>query len=590
MSILVHLKAMKQFAICFLLLLGLLGGCSEHNDEFPGLPESIPQAITLVYSPSPVTAGSTLTGSYTFVESLGLGDASTYSWLADGVVINGATSTTLDLSQPLTDENGSAINVTTATFAFCVLPINSIGTIGQQVCVTPPSVSPIPAVTVGTDNTTPPAEGETLTGAYTYVPGMDVSPESGSTGVWKVGGTNTGTTCSPSNGCTYTVQPADIGQTVEFCVTPTSASGMNGPEVCSTIFNAYNLTITGSLEYRQTLTGTITGGPTFTASYWKVDVDDTTGPVADDNPIKMDNNVHGIITGENTVTSTFQIGTLATITPGPPNDTNSTFLIDDHDWYSGSFSQPALDANQFIGKNIAFCANTAVHGEQCVWASDIQNADGSACTDSNICVTSGIYYDFPDLTKRGIAPIESISATEPPSSSTRLIRPYTTDEIDFARAGTLSYGTGLPIPDGTVVINGIEYALYNHGDPTASRKPVVFCSELIARGESDWSLSVASNTNLVDGYTTAASGGTNNNTAPIISGQNIGFYSRAVMRRDPPAAFDLSAIMGWPLTIPYWNARFDSGNIHATDMSASTDGETVANATDQNLVSCIRLN
>ncbi len=106
--------------------------------------------------------------------------------------------------------------------------------------------------------------GSALTGYYTFSDTAGLS-ESGSTYQWYRVSGGTPTAISGATGTTYTVSSADLGDTLEFCVTPADANG-RGVQVCSSPTStsaaysavASNVAISGNPYPGSTLTGSYT--------------------------------------------------------------------------------------------------------------------------------------------------------------------------------------------------------------------------------------------------------------------------------------------------------------------------------------------
>ena len=107
--------------------------------------------------------------------------------------------------------------------------------------------------------------GSTLTGYYTFSDDDGLS-ESGSTFQWYLClPAGTPTAISGATGTTYTASSADLGDTLEFCVTPADANGP-GVQVCSSPTSmsaaysavASNVAISGNPYPGSTLTGSYT--------------------------------------------------------------------------------------------------------------------------------------------------------------------------------------------------------------------------------------------------------------------------------------------------------------------------------------------
>ncbi|GAD22908.1 IPTL-CTERM sorting domain-containing protein [Acidovorax sp. MR-S7] len=113
-----------------------------------------------------------------------------------------------------------------------------------------------------------PAQGQALTGTYTYTGGDGGSTPGASTFQWRRDGSDiTGATAS-----TYTPVAADAGQTLTFCVTPVSPGGAAGAQVCSqpTATVPANAAPTAS---GVAISGTATVGQQLTGSYTYADAE-----------------------------------------------------------------------------------------------------------------------------------------------------------------------------------------------------------------------------------------------------------------------------------------------------------------------------
>ncbi len=203
--------------------------------------------------------GQVLTGDYTYSDTENdLEGTSTYRWLRDGVEIVGATATTYTLDVA---DDGTMIS-------FEVTPVALTGTL-SGIPVVSSEVGPIlPA------NTAPTATGvavtgtlevgQVLTGDYTF-DDADGDLEGTSTYRWLRDGVEiVGATAT-----TYTLDVLDDGTMISFEVTPVAATGVSpgtavvSPEVgpigaANTVPTASAVTVTGTLEVGQILTGTYT--------------------------------------------------------------------------------------------------------------------------------------------------------------------------------------------------------------------------------------------------------------------------------------------------------------------------------------------
>jgi len=546
---------------------------------------AVPSAAGLSYGPSPVTAGSTLTGAYTFNDTFNLADSSTYYWLANGVVITGANQVTLDTSSPLTDANGNPVVVAGTTFSFCVTPTNSLGITGAPVCVSPPSVlATDPTMAGGSNDQGVPFEGDTITGTYTYVPGDDSSPESGSVGVWKLDGVDSGITCSPANGCEFTLATGDIGKMVEYCIRPVSASGLSGVETCSTAKAGVSIKIQGLFEYGSLINAVTSGFTGVTTNRWLVDTDDMTGPLNDTN--KTVPSYGSSTTLQYTIGTITQAATAGDVLPSPGDTTP-----DDDAWIQNvTGNAPNLVAGHFIGKDIQYClvgSNEYPIGTYpdgiCRNASEFQADNGTPCFDSAQCVKGGIYYDYPDIFKRGVEP-NPIKGFTVSGKTVAFRRPITTDEIEFIRAGTVltlqNYSTSMPLWDGTHTTLGMDFPLYSLGDPSSAHSAIAFCDAQST--VSDYHLPLGSDGDT-DGYT----GPPNNNVAPTDASKNLDLFFGSY--RSNASFGNIGPESGWPFTTQYWNATYDGNTPFKSDFTVTPPASphSAASSSDLYMVLCI---
>lgn len=270
-------------------------------------------------------------------------------------------------------------------------------------------------------------------------------------------------------------------------------------------------------------------------------------------------------------------------------ETNANGIIDDYDWIAAIATVPSTDAGHFIGKDVEFCIITDNgYGTQCVLASSFQASDGSACTDSNACVIGGIYYDYPDLSKRGIEPEVTNGTVLGGGLILHNYRPLTIDELEFAEDGTLSWGLTLNgiTKAGTHTSMGMDFPLYTHSIPTIASDAVTYCQNFIGLGSGDWHLPTADNTFTTDAYT----GAPNMNGAPTVFNQNLGRMASSHIQSS--ATYDnISPAWGWPLGARYWNAHSAAGQIYETDFTifGSTGLQADTGNAGQNLVTCVSI-
>ncbi|MGF1726810.1 hypothetical protein [Photobacterium nomapromontoriensis] len=191
-----------------------------------------PQATDVAIDNMAPTVGETLTGSYLYGDNDGDSEeGSHFVWKQNGKDIEGANQAGFTLTAT---EEGVRIQ-------FCVTPVSAnpdalpnFPATGDQACseqtaaVAPKSGNAPTATAVSTagDHTV----GSVVTGSYTF-DDTDKDLEGQSTFAWK----RDGQALPSETAKTYTLNAADKGAEVSFCVTPISQTGLptSGTEVCS---------------------------------------------------------------------------------------------------------------------------------------------------------------------------------------------------------------------------------------------------------------------------------------------------------------------------------------------------------------------
>ncbi len=206
-----------------------------------------------------IEVGQILTGSYVYADADGdLEGTSTFRWLRDDVAIGGATALNYTLASI---DNGTNI-------IFEVTPVALTGVV-TGLAIQSPAVGPVlpantgPLVTnVSISGTT--EVGQVLTGSYTYAD-LDGDLEGTSTFRWL----RDGVAIAGATTVTYTLIIDDEATVITFEVTPVALTGVligtvvESPGVgpigaANTIPSATAVTIGGTLEVGQTLTGNYT--------------------------------------------------------------------------------------------------------------------------------------------------------------------------------------------------------------------------------------------------------------------------------------------------------------------------------------------
>ncbi len=466
--------------------------CSELSGEIAAATGTAPEATEVNITGSGFV-GVEHTGTYTYSDAdKDQEGTSTFRWLADETPISGATKTTYT---PVSADKGKFLS-------FCVTPVSATGepTTGTEECFK--MTTAISEVTEEApvannvrfnvqDPNTQPEVGATLRGNYDYSQ-PNSKPEGASVAFWKVGDTAQAN-CDDARACDYTIKQADLGKTLDFCVTPKTEFNTEGTQVCLTDkVNPMGIVISGSLEYDQKLIATVHGynGVDAKTGKWNVDVSNQTGPADESNKTLQH-------TGNE-----YQIGA-------------RNGVVDDHAW----FKAPAdLEARDFIGKSVEYCLE--IDGApKCVNAADSSYVNG------------GLRYDAADANKRGIEPIREVTF-----GSIIYHRPLT--QAETVLKDQANFGENLLTAADSVSINGIDWAVYTH----EQADPYKACTELSA--DNSWSLPMgqSNETKYVINYYADAGNG----HAPVMGSNGIGALNKNLISSNSDNNIMMSPVFGWP--------------------------------------------
>lgn len=465
--------------------------CSELSGQIAAATGSAPEASEVGITGQGFI-GVEHTGTYTFSDADNdLEGTSTFRWLADEVAITNATQKTYT---PISADKGKFLS-------FCVTPVSATGepTTGTEECFKmTDAVSEVVEEAPEASNVrfdvqdpnTQPEVGATLRGNYDYSQ-TNGKQEGASVAFWKVGDTAL-ENCEDARVCDYTIKQADLGKTLDFCVTPKTEFNTEGAQVClADKVNPMGIVISGHLEYDQTLIATLHGyeGVDATQGTWKVDVSNQTGPADESNKTVQH-------TGNQ-----YQIGARNSIT-------------DDHTWFA---APQDLEARDFIGKSVEYCVE--INGtEKCENAADSSFVDG------------GLYYDATNADKRGIEPIREVTF-----GSIIYHRPLT--QAETVLKDQVNFGANLLDAADSVSINGINWAVYTH----QQTDPYKACTELYA--DNSWSLPMGQSNETKYVINFYAEG---NGSAPVMGSNGIGALNKNLISSNSDNNIMMSPVFGWP--------------------------------------------
>ncbi|SEG56819.1 hypothetical protein [Vibrio hangzhouensis] len=535
--------------------------CSEATNLIEPVLGSAPEARNVKALGEPFV-GAVVTGSYDFYdEDRDLEGASTFQWKRDNTEIQGAENKQYRV---LDTDDGTRLS-------FCVTPVSATGlpTTGNETCApmdedisikieTPPTAS-------GVGFTGLQEVGQTIVGQYTYHQ-LEDAPEGNSTAYWQVGGIKQDT-CSSATNCELTVTKEHLGNSLSFCVEPKTLLGTpSDTSFCSPNTDAMGIKLTGTLEYDKDLIAIVYGyKESASTGDWIVAIDNQSGPSGD-----------GVGTVQHTG-NIYTIGVRDDVT-----DSNGNGVIDDYDWLT--VGGQSVDARNFIGKDVKYCLSTE-YGERCAFGAEEEG------------VTGGLYFDSNDATKRGIEPIRVMEI-----GALAYHRPLTVAETqlkDQAKMGAL-----IPNAHEADIINGIEWALFNHIGLDTNPEIVKSCRNLYAES-GDWYLPMGTRSTSYDNnfYENSGNAGvpefTNNVDAMVV------LTSEMVSSNGEPG-YQMGPVTGWPVSTSdnagierriYTNAtrrnqpeHAQHGNFYALRFYAGPTGNTQTSTIETGgYVSCVKV-
>ncbi len=536
-------KAYRSFA--FLLPALILAGCNNGDTGFPidPMPNVAPEAQNISVSGdlfgtyhSGLTA--ILHGEYYDQDGDEAGEHR-FRWLRDGAAISGAESYKYTLQNE--DEF--------STISGCITPIAETGVEeGLEVCSTIEvganiDLTTAPSATVSIDHSILAFEGTSVPSKYTFTSNAG-REEGNSLFFWITLDHNIPSihSCDSGQGIDCTVLiPSDMaGKPFESCVLPVDETHLPGALVCDEGIGA-GIELTGSLDYRGQLKANVQGYPNDLTYEWRMDLTNMDGingnqamvDVGDDQPIF-------------TVGSVEQYQTL-----GLP-DYNNNGVVDDHDWQSakvnGEIPSDIYGAYHYIGKEVQFCAITAATpSEVCIDASEVQNTDGSLCTDSTKCVAGGVYFDATQgIQARGVGPTKIIEMTAANGKTVYFHRPITEEE--YKLRSTLGLGNLTSQSATSYESYGIQWTRYQNGAPSTSpgSSPALDYCLNMSTNNKEWSLPVSSDIHNEDSH---AIGG---NQAPTDTELNLKGLADNLTQSN--VTDELSHTYGWPMWGSYHSA------------------------------------
>lgn len=564
------------------------------------------------------TVGATLTAEYTYADADNDSEgASTFKWQRDGVDISGATAKTYTLQNA---DKGASIT-------FVITPIATTGTPTQGSPVASDPItdvsSPVgdtPVITLNAvvkSNSDYPKVGDTLTGSYKYTATASGAADDSSV-VWKADGKAlTDLNCVAGSSCEITLAKAHLGKSLQYCVTPKATDSSSGAEQCSPVEKAYGITLSGTLEFGKTLNLAVYGYTNPTIE-WKVDVDDTTGPVDDSN-----RTVRNTVTSGDTAKS-FLIGDevfkkIIDPSQDPKLDLdksigNKNGIIDDADWAQaslagnvtmdgGSATSNTINAAHYIGKDVEVTITFTETGESPVTLIASQTPE----------VRGGVHYIKSDASKRGIEPVRELTF-----GTLVYHRPIAVAEAHLnSQAG---FGKDVAYPRYLKKATGIEWAMYRAkkaSSDTAEKYKSDFpavdaCLKLYdvkAGEESRWHLPAS----RYDGAYTANGYAAQGNKPPTTDADKPyalikladvinkndnsvkpGLVGTYIDRKSPNAklAYTVSPTTGRILngdsgTTPYWSATTNGSNTNSV-IFYEAGGSGNNNPENGRFVSCVR--
>lgn len=355
--------------------------------------------------------------------------------------------------------------------------------------------------------------GKELQGTFTYT--QDQNAVQGIADIqWKRSDTIIKQCKDNENGClTHVVTDTDLtNEDIKFCAKPKTLFETSAlVYACSPIVQASGLKLSGKLEYNAEITAIGFGDfQDLSAIEWRINTNTQDGPLGDTDSGSRTS----ILEAEGL--SGYTIGVVNTVTI----DSNENEVIDDYDW---DHSKP-IDARNFIGKQLEVCIDS-----YCLNASDAN-------------VTGGMYVTGSADNKRTIEPVRYIK-----NGQANYHRPLTVLEVQNKTFGDL------PTFKHIITLNGIDWAAYDHDDP--SNKDVLDVCRKLDKGQ--WHLPVSwfkeSKDYVINQF---ASDG---NNPPVVQSDSLIAISKTIMK---DTTDELSNVFGWPVAklSPYASATMQKSN------------------------------
>ncbi|PSU37941.1 hypothetical protein [Photobacterium phosphoreum] len=444
-----------------------------------------------------------LTGIYQYSDANGdLESNSQYIWKRDTDVIPSQT-------EKMYKVTSDDLNT---TISFCVIPKAATGlpNSGSETCfsmdkVIEEKVENAPTaedVIISVDGGIA-IVGKELQGTFTYT-----QVQNAAQGIadiqWKRGDTIIKECEDNESDClTYVVTDTDLtNENIIFSVTPKTLYETSGVLTPSSAILASGLKLSGKLEYNAEITATGFGDfQDLSAIEWRINTNTQDGPLGDTDPGSR--------------TSILEANGASSYRIGVVGDSKN-----DLDWNHSKL----VDARNFIGKNLDVCVN-----DYCINASDSQ-------------VTGGMYVTGSVDNKRTIEPVRYIK-----NGQANYHRPLTVLEVQNKTLGDL------PTFKHIITLNGIDWAAYDHDDP--SNKDILNVCRKLDKGQ--WHLPVSWFKESKDYVINQFSSDGNN--PPVVQSDSLIAISKNLMK---DTTDELSNVFGWPVakSSPYASATMQKSN------------------------------
>ncbi|MCD9462078.1 hypothetical protein CJF25_03550 [Photobacterium phosphoreum] len=345
--------------------------------------------------------------------------------------------------------------------------------------------------------------GKELQGTFTYT-----QVQNAAQGIadiqWKRGDTIIKECEDNESDClTYVVTDTDLtNENIIFSVTPKTLYETSGVLTPSSAILASGLKLSGKLEYNAEITATGFGDfQDLSAIEWRINTNTQDGPLGDTDPGSR--------------TSILEANGASSYRIGVVGDSKN-----DLDWNHSKL----VDARNFIGKNLDVCVN-----DYCINASDSQ-------------VTGGMYVTGSVDNKRTIEPVRYIK-----NGQANYHRPLTVLEVQNKTLGDL------PTFKHIITLNGIDWAAYDHDDP--SNKDILNVCRKLDKGQ--WHLPVSWFKESKDYVINQFSSDGNN--PPVVQSDSLIAISKNLMK---DTTDELSNVFGWPVakSSPYASATMQKSN------------------------------